>query len=1097
MIPTLHIHLLDDFLLVSDDAPVMSISSPRLQSLFAYLVLHRTTPQNRSHLAFLLWPDSTEEHAHASLRKLLYQLHQALPDIDHFLRTNRQSLFWQPVADSSWTLDVQDFEQALAQATQAEQRQNMSAMRQALEQAVDLYRGTLLSSCYDEWIVPVRDSIRQLFFRAAERLIGLLEDEQAYDAAIEIARRLLHDDPLHEATYRQIMRLYALHGDRAAALRVYHMCATVLERELETEPSEITRAVYESLVQSDAPPETMADALTLRVEVPLLGRKEEWLRLQEAWRMAGGIPVPHIGHPHIVILTGEAGIGKTRLAEEMEMRVNRLGMATASARCYAAEGRLAYAPVTTWLRTDALRTGFSALDPVWLTEIARLVPEVLAKRPQLPRPTPMTEGWQRQHFFEALARAVLSARQPLLLLLDDLHWCDNETLEWMHYLLRFESEARILLIGTVRSEETLPGHPLVAFLSTLQREGLVTEMALGPLTTAETTSLAEYILGRRLDVAMSNILHHETEGNPLFVVEMARAGTLGQRGRGHPDAKSPSPLLTHPASTLPPLVQNVLATRFAQLSPLAREMANAAAVIGREFPFSVLARASGECEESVVRGLDELWQRRIVREGATETYDFSHDKLREQAYASLGPAHRRLLHRRVADAFKAIHEEDLDAFSGQVAAHYEHAGLPEQAIPFYQRAGEVAAHIYANLEAIQAFERAAALLEAHVLGRTRQEAPWETTVQVYESLGDISAEVGRYPEARCAYQRAITFVPGQTHLWQACLQRKIANTWNLASTNPYDTVPVNVRQAFQEAERILAYALDPLSPAWQYEWIELQFAQIWPPMRWSADDMTAAIEKARPMVEQHGTEEQREFLSYAIATRDFIRNRYVTSALEMSEQRMSSRRDTVAAIQQTGNKRKLGVYQLAFGITLWCADHLDEAEEQLENALHVGEQIGSARLQTHCLTFLPFIFRRRGQVEQVRNILTRAQSVGATRNNCILTGHRAWVAWRDGNLAEAEICGRDSQGDWQREPRVNAFFWTGLWPLVGVALARKKLPEALDHLRMLLDPSQQPPPEPLSVLLEMALQAWDAQQQEEAHTLLQQAAPLAEKLGYL
>jgi len=278
--------------------------------------------------------------------------------------------------------------------------------------------------------------------------------------------------------------------------------------------------------------------------------------------------------------------------------------------------------------------------------VARLVPDQLTRRPDLPRPTPMTEGWQRQHFFEALARALLrtpgEARegpgpysQPLLLLLDDLQWCDNETLEWLHYLLRFDPRARLLLIGTVRSEETLPGHPLLSFLGTLQRDSLVTEIALGPLSTSETTSLAEHIMGPQLDPAMINTLYQETEGNPLFVVEMVRAGALpvhspepktrraaslqegisagGQHGRAQPAAGSPLPLLTQPISTLPPTIQTVLAARFAQLSPFARELANVAAVIGREFAFAVLARASGESEDAVVRGLDELWQRRMVR----------------------------------------------------------------------------------------------------------------------------------------------------------------------------------------------------------------------------------------------------------------------------------------------------------------------------------------------------------------------------------------------------------------------------------------------------------------------------------------------------
>src|SRR6266567_4757990 len=213
---------------------------------------------------------------------------------------------------------------------------------------------------------------------------------------------------------------------------------------------------------------------------------------------------------------------------------------------------------------------------------------------------------------------------------------------------------------------------------------LVTEIALGPLSTSETTSLAEHIMGPQLDPAMIDTLYQETEGNPLFVVEMVRARALpvhppepktrraasvqegisagGQHGRAQPAAGSPLPLLTQPISTLPPTIQTVLAARFAQLSPFARELANVAAVIGREFAFAVLARASGENEDAVVRGLDELWQRRMVRvqgAGTAETYDFGHDKLRELAYASLSPAHQRLLHCRVAEALIEIYANNL------------------------------------------------------------------------------------------------------------------------------------------------------------------------------------------------------------------------------------------------------------------------------------------------------------------------------------------------------------------------------------------------------------------------------------------------------
>ena len=116
----------------------------------------------------------------------------------------------------------------------------------------------------------------------------------------------------------------------------------------------------------------------------------------------------------------------------------------------------------------------------------------------------MTEGWQRQHFFEAVARVVLHTHQPLLLMLDDIQWCDHETLEWLHYLLRFAPTAHLLLLGTIRTEEALSDHPLFTFLRTLQRDHLLTEIPLGPLTTSETTTLAEHIVGHQLDLATGN-----------------------------------------------------------------------------------------------------------------------------------------------------------------------------------------------------------------------------------------------------------------------------------------------------------------------------------------------------------------------------------------------------------------------------------------------------------------------------------------------------------------------------------------------------------------------------------------------------------------
>lgn len=247
--PSLHLQFLGGFQLACGDTPITSINVPRLQSFLAYLVLYAGIPQSRTRLAYLLWPDSTEAQAHTNLRNLLCKLRKMVPSADEFLRVERHTLVWRNQAD--WTLDVLDFERAVARAEWAEREDNPIAQQVALEQAVALYKGELLPGCYDEWILPVRERLFQLFLDVLERLLHLSEQEGDYPEAIRVAQRLLREDPLHEATYRHLMRLYAKSGNRGAVIRTYYTCATVLERELGVEPASATRLVYEQLVQAE------------------------------------------------------------------------------------------------------------------------------------------------------------------------------------------------------------------------------------------------------------------------------------------------------------------------------------------------------------------------------------------------------------------------------------------------------------------------------------------------------------------------------------------------------------------------------------------------------------------------------------------------------------------------------------------------------------------------------------------------------------------------------------------------------------------------------------------------------------------------------
>jgi tetratricopeptide (TPR) repeat protein len=232
---------------------------------------------------------------------------------------------------------------------------------------------------------------------------------------------------------------------------------------------------------------------------------------------------------------------------------------------------------------------------------------------------------------------------------------------------------------------------LIAGLHALER---FTEIEVGRLTQEETVILAEQLAEDHIGEEAAERLFRETEGNPLFVVETVRAGWTA-------DGKS---------GRISPRVQSVIATRLAQLSAPAWELVGLAATIGREFTPEVLAQAGAADEETLVRGLDELWRRRIVREQGPHAYDFSHDKIREVAYLALSPVQRRHHHGAVARALERLYAGDIDAVSGQIAAHWERAGQLEAAIDWYRRAAEAAQRLHASADAARLLDRALDLL---------------------------------------------------------------------------------------------------------------------------------------------------------------------------------------------------------------------------------------------------------------------------------------------------------------------------------------------------------------------------------------------------
>lgn len=674
---TLRIHLFGLPEWLNDDQP-QSLPAKAF-ALIAYVLLNGQ--RSREQLIAMLWPESSSMAGRKNLRNLIWTLRsrggQELIVGDELIS----------LAPQVW-IDLQQFEQIYKAVFNTSQTPpDSSARLDQLSRLLELYRGPLLDGLvFDDapeleiWLSTERERLKRAYSAVVEQQLQIYRAAGRWSELVRVGQVALNDDPINEQIHQALMEGYARLGERNEALRQYDLLQANLERELGLEPLPESKRLREAIIQGELHPILAKPSLQQTKpwpsSAPYVGRTLERDALD-----ANLNQIERSG-ARVVTLVGEAGIGKSRLWQiwRSEHASNLVAFET---RCLEVMRHLPFAPIIELLRQLGKQQLFEEVvadqTPLWLVDLSRLLPELHERFPELPKASPLPPAEERRRLFEALVQFFqLIARPPWVLFVDDLHWADSATIEWLGYLVYRLQEQAFLLVIAYRPEER-PAR-LDELLVSWSRNEQLDRLDLQRLNQQESERLIEALGGDRSRVSE---LYERSAGNPYYLSQLMQA----------------------PPNSTPSALVDMISTRLNSLPDLARDVIQAVAVLQPYSDLATLWQTSGHSESETLDAVDLLVQQGFLLEQNGDL-SFTHPLLAQVLDANLSGMRRRLLHRRAAQAWLNSAAGKAPELAGRLAYHYQEAGEPALAADYAEQAGNYALRLGATAEAKRFFQQA-------------------------------------------------------------------------------------------------------------------------------------------------------------------------------------------------------------------------------------------------------------------------------------------------------------------------------------------------------------------------------------------------------